>query len=58
MNGKPRIKKNRYDNWYGYLGTRKVISFFNSREATQEQQAHEWLENKLGGIKPCDQSTQ
>jgi hypothetical protein len=41
---KPRIKKNRYDNWYGYLGSQRVKEFGESSTQTQEQAANEWLE--------------
>src|SRR5262245_50669796 len=40
---KPRIKQNRWDNWYGYLGSKKVIAFFNSPEETMEEAAQRWL---------------
>lgn len=36
------IKRNAWDNWYGYISGRRVIAFFNTREATQEQQAERW----------------
>jgi hypothetical protein len=41
--GTPRIRKNRYDNWYGYVGRKRVVMFSNSTTQTQEQQAEEWL---------------
>jgi hypothetical protein len=41
---KARIRKNRYDNWYGYLGTRRVIAFPNTiPNYGAEQAAKEWL---------------
>lgn len=40
---KARIKENRYGNWYGYLGTRRVESFFNDSQGSQEDHAKEWL---------------
>jgi len=36
------IKCNAWDNWYGYISGRRVIAFFNTREATQEQYAERW----------------
>lgn len=41
---KLRIRQTRYDNWYGYRGTRLVIQFTETTEETQEQQAKRWLE--------------
>ncbi len=38
-----RIHQNVWGNWYGYEGTRRVIAFGNSPEATAEQAAHAWL---------------
>jgi len=38
-----RIRQNRYDNWYGYLGARRVRAFGNTPEETAEQQAARWL---------------
>lgn len=43
---KPRIHKNVWDNWYGYLGRKRVISFCNSPTETQEQQAKRWLKEQ------------
>jgi len=40
---KRRIRQNRYDNWYGYEGGRKVASFFNDAQGTQEEHANRWL---------------
>jgi hypothetical protein len=45
--GKPRIRKNAWDNWYGYVGTRRVVMFSNSTTQTQEQQATQWLADML-----------
>lgn len=42
-NLKRRIRQNRYDNWYGYLGTQRVRAFGNTPEETAEQQAQRWL---------------
>ena len=42
----PKIIKNRFDNWNGYLGNKKVIEFGNSREFTAEQHAQQWLKEK------------
>lgn len=35
---KARIRQNRWDNWNGYLGTRKIQEF-----GTDEQAAEQWL---------------
>jgi hypothetical protein len=40
---KARIAQNRYDNWYGYLGTRRVIAFGRDAQGSAEQHAQEWL---------------
>lgn len=40
---KRRIKQNRWDNWYGYEGTRRVAEFLNTRYFTAEQSAEFWL---------------
>lgn len=43
MNGtKRRIRQNRFDNWYGYLGSRRVRAFANTPEETAEQAATRW----------------
>lgn len=47
--GKPRIRKNVWDNWYGYIGTRRVVMFTNTPTQTQEQQAKQWLEEMESG---------
>jgi hypothetical protein len=36
------VKQNRYGNWYGYRGTRKINYFFGAG-CSQEQQAFRWL---------------
>lgn len=38
-----RIRKNRYDNWYGYIGRRRVEAFGNSTTASAEENAKAWL---------------
>jgi hypothetical protein len=41
---KARIRQNRYDNWYGYLGTRRVMAFPNTiPNHGARQAAEEWL---------------
>lgn len=40
---KARIKQNVWGNWYGYLGSRKVIAFADGPENTMEQEAQIWL---------------
>jgi hypothetical protein len=40
---KPRIRQNRFDNWYGYLGNRRVEAFGNSTTASAEENAKAWL---------------
>jgi len=40
---KARIRQNAWDNWYGYLGRKRVMEFVNSSTETQEQQAKRWL---------------
>lgn len=42
---KARIKQNRWDNWYGYVGTRRVIAFGITPEGTAEDNAKAWLED-------------
>jgi hypothetical protein len=44
---KPRIRKNAWDNWYGYLGNRRVMVFANAPTETQEQQANRWLAERI-----------
>lgn len=44
-NLKPRIRENRWGNWYGYLGNRKVEWFMNDDNGTQEENAKKWLAN-------------
>lgn len=46
---KARIGQNRFDNWYGYLGNRRVIEFGNSKTETAEQAAKRWLQEQEGG---------
>lgn len=48
---KARIHKNVWDNWYGYIGKRKVIAFGNSRTETAEQAAHKWYADQC--IRKC-----
>ena len=43
---KARIHQNVWGNWYGYLGTRRVIAFGNGPEATAEQAANAWLQEQ------------
>lgn len=44
MKSKYTIRRNSWDNWYGYRSGRRVIEFFAGLEkGTQEQQAKEWL---------------
>ncbi len=38
-----RIRENRWGNWYGYAGRKRVEMFFASPEKSQEQSAREWL---------------
>lgn len=40
---KARIRKNRYDNWYGYVGTRRVEAFGNTPTGSAEENAKAWL---------------
>ena len=40
---KRTIRKNSWDNWYGYEGSYKVRAFANSSIETQEQEANRWL---------------
>lgn len=40
---KARIRKNQYDNWYGYIGNKRVEMFFNDNNGTQEENAKRWL---------------
>jgi hypothetical protein len=47
---KPRIRQTIYDNWYGYLGTRKV-EYFSGTPRNQEEQARRWLESQLKQIR-------
>ena len=50
---KPSIKQNAWDNWYGYIGNRKVASFFNTPTETQEQQAKRWLQEQSAYLTPA-----
>lgn len=42
-----RIHRNKWGNWYGYEGRRKVASFSESAELTQERAAQTWLTDPL-----------
>lgn len=46
---KARIRQNRFGNWYGYLGTRRVAAFGNSTTETAEQAAARWLREQTEG---------
>lgn len=51
---KARIRKNIWDNWYGYLGTRRVIAFANTIPGYgMQQEAEKWLaeQKKIEGTK-------
>jgi hypothetical protein len=37
------IKQNAWDNWYGYMGRKKVRMFTNTAIETQEDEANRWL---------------
>lgn len=39
------IRRNVWDNWYGYISGKRVIEFYNTPFATQEQNANEWKKN-------------
>ncbi len=41
-----RIHQNKWDNWYGYLGNKKVIAFYNDPQGTQEDNAKRWLQEQ------------
>jgi len=43
------IRKTARDNWYGYIGGKKVVSFDNSPIQTQEQAAIEWKRQQEAG---------
>lgn len=47
---KRRIKENVWGNWYGYEGTRRVISFSESAFASQEELANEWLNHQEDAV--------
>lgn len=38
-------RKNIYDNWYGYVGGKRVIAFSNTASHTQEEEAEHWLKH-------------
>jgi hypothetical protein len=40
---KARIRQNRYDNWYGYVGQRRVEAFGNTPTGSAEENAKAWL---------------
>lgn len=44
---KSSIRQNRYDNWYGYRGGRRIVMFANSATETAEQAARAWLVREL-----------
>jgi hypothetical protein len=48
---KPRIHRNVWDNWNGYLGSRRVIEF-----GMDGQDAREWLA-RMEAMKPEDRAT-
>lgn len=37
-----RVRQNRFDNWYGYEGSRRVRAFGNGQQLTAEQSAAAW----------------
>jgi hypothetical protein len=41
-----RIRKTQWDNWYGYVGTRRVEAFGNTTTASAEENAKAWLTAK------------
>lgn len=43
---KASIKKNAWDNWYGYHGCKKVEWFLEDAGNTQEQLAKAWLDEQ------------
>jgi hypothetical protein len=47
MAAKPRIRQNRYDNWYGYMGTRRVEAFGSTPTDSAEENAKAWLASVL-----------
>lgn len=47
MKAKRRIKQNKWDNWIGYIGNRRVIMFYNTPYQSAEDAAKEWLEAKV-----------
>lgn len=50
---KARIKQNAWGNWYGYLGTKKVIAFTNTSPGSgMEEEAQAWLKENTDLI-PC-----
>ena len=40
------IKENRYGNWYGYKGNKRVEIFFAIPGKSQEDSAKEWLQER------------
>lgn len=47
------IRKNRYGNWYGYIGGKRVIAFTNITPGRgMEQAAKEWLAEQCKGFRP------
>lgn len=47
-----RIRKNQWDNWYGYNGWYCVIAFSNTPSETMEQQAERWMRERSLGWSP------
>lgn len=40
------IRKNKWDNWNGYISGKKAISFADTPSSTAEQKAKKWLKER------------
>lgn len=47
-----RIRENRWGNWYGYAGRRRVAAFTSDSQFTAEQRARQWLGDKRPILPP------
>ena len=43
MEGKRKIRKDRYGNWVGYIGRERITTFGDSPECSAELKAIDWL---------------
>ena len=54
---KYRIRRNAYDNWYGYAGTKRIVVFVNSPGERMEDAATAWLATMTATHQPTTNNT-